>query len=89
MYLICLEDHPEGVYSVINEEGENIIFFFEEEEDAERYLGLLEANNNNDLPDLQIIELDYEVGSKVCESKGYKYTVITPDDLVIPPYDSF
>jgi hypothetical protein len=89
MYLICLEDHPEGVYSIINEEGEHVIFFFEEEEDADRYLGLLIANNDDSLPDLQVIELDGDVAAKVCEAKGYKYTVITPDDLVIPPYDSF
>jgi hypothetical protein len=89
MYLICLQDHPDGVYSVVNEEGDNVIFFFEEEDDAESYLGLLEANNYNDLPDLQIIELDIEVASKVCETRGYKYTIITPDDVIIPPYDNF
>lgn len=89
MYLICLQDHPDGVYSVINEEGENVIFFFEEEDDAESYLGLLEANNYNDLPDLQIVELEYEMAAKVCEARGYKYTVITSDDVIIPPYDNF
>lgn len=87
MFLICLKDHPEGVYSVISEEGEHVIFFFEEEEDAERYLGMLEANDDSELPDLDIVEVDIDIASKVCEDKGYCYTVVTPDDVVVPPKD--
>ena len=87
MFLICLKDQPEGVYSVISEEGEHVIFFFEEEEDAERYLGMLEANDDNELPDLDIVEVDIDIASKVCEDKGYCYTVVTPDDVVVPPKD--
>jgi len=87
MFLICLKDQPEGVYSVISEDGEHVIFFFEEEEDAERYLILLEAADDEDLPDLDIIEVDIDIASKVCEDKGYSYTVVTPDDLVVPPKD--
>jgi len=87
MFLICLKDQPEGVYSVISEDGEHVIFFFEEEEDAERYLIQLEAAEDQDLPDLDIIEVDVDIASKVCEDKGYSYTVVTPDDLVVPPKD--
>lgn len=87
MFLICLKDHPEGVYSVISEEGEHVIFFFEEEEDAERYLGMLEANDENELPDLDIVEVDIDIAAKVCEDKGYCYTVVTSDDVVVPPKD--
>jgi len=87
MFLICLKDQPEGVYSVISEEGDHVIFFFEEEEDAERYLILLEAADDQDLPDLDIIEVDIDIASKVCEDKGYSYTVVTADDLVVPPKD--
>ena len=87
MFLICLKDQPEGVYSVISEDGEHVIFFFEEEEDAERYLIQLEAAEDQDLPDLDIIEVDVDIASKVCEDKGYSYTVVTTDDLVVPPKD--
>jgi hypothetical protein len=85
MFLICLKDQPEGVYSVMSEEGEHVIFFFEEEEDAERYLILLEAHDDNDLPELDIVEVDIDIATKVCEDKGYCYTVVTPDDVVVPP----
>jgi hypothetical protein len=85
MFLICLKDQPEGVYSVMSEEGDHVIFFFEEEEDAERYLILLEAHDDNDLPELDIVEVDIDIATKVCEDKGYSYTVVTPDDLVVPP----
>jgi hypothetical protein len=87
MYLICLKDHPDGVYSVLSEEGDHVIFFFEEEEDAERYLGLLEAHENNHLPELDIVQVDIDIASKVCEDRGYCYTVVTPDDVVVPPKD--
>jgi len=87
MFLICLKDHPEGVYSVISEEGEHVIFFFEEEEDAERYLGMLEANDDEELPDLDIAEVDIDIATKVCEDKGYCYTVVTSNDVVVPPED--
>lgn len=89
MFLLCLEDHPEGVYSVLSEDGEHVIFFFEEEEDADRYLGMLEANDE-DLPELMIVEVDVDLATKMCESKGYCYTIVTPDDVVIPPknYDT-
>jgi uncharacterized protein (DUF2344 family) len=85
MFLICLKDQPEGVYSVISDDGEHVIFFFEEEEDAERYLSMLEAHEDNDLPELSIVEVDLDMASKVCEDKGYCYTVITSDDVIVPP----
>jgi uncharacterized protein (DUF2344 family) len=87
MYLICLKDQPEGVYSVISEDGEHVIFFFEEEEDAERYLTMLEAHDDDDLPELDIIEVDLDMAAKVCEDKGYYYSVVTPDDVIVPPKD--
>jgi hypothetical protein len=88
MFLICLKDQPEGVYSIVSEDGENIIFFFEEEEDAKCYLNLLEANDiDEDLPDLDIFETDLDMAAKVCEDKGYCYTVVTPNDVVVPPID--
>ena len=71
----------------MSEDGENVIFFFEEEEDAERYLGLLEAHESNHLPKLDIVKVDLDMASKVCEDRGYCYTVVTPDDVVVPPKD--
>ena len=34
---------------------------------------------------MHVIEIEDEVILKTCEFHGYQYTVITPDDIVIPP----
>lgn len=83
MYIIALSEKEEGVYSVINEFGDHVIYMFEEEDDAERYLGLLEASE--EVPELCVIQSDDDMMIKICENKGYKYTIIKPDDIVVPP----
>lgn len=88
MFLITLKDQPDGVYSLISEEGEHVIFFFEEEDDADRYLMQLEQHDDHqDLPEMTVVEVDIDIASKVCEDKGYHYTVVTPDDVIVPPND--
>ena len=88
MFLITLKDQPDGVYSLISEEGEHVIFFFEEEDDADRYLMQLEQHDDHeDLPEMTVVEVDIDIASKVCEDKGYHYTVVTPDDVIVPPDD--
>lgn len=88
MFLITLKDQPDGVYSLISEEGEHVIFFFEEEDDADRYLMQLEQHEDHeDLPEMTVVEVDIDIASKVCEDKGYHYTVVTPDDVIVPPDD--
>ena len=87
MFLITLKDQPDGVYSVISEDGEHVIFFFEEEDDADRYLMQLEQHEDNDMPEMTVVEVDIDIASKVCEDKGYHYTVVTPDDVIVPPQD--
>ena len=88
MFLITLKDQPDGVYSLISEEGEHVIFFFEEEDDADRYLMQLEQHDDHqDLPEMTVVEVDIDIASKVCEDKGYHYTVVPPDDVIVPPDD--
>jgi len=92
MFLITLQEHDEGVYSVIDMEGDHVVYFFEEEDDAERYLGLLEANNDDgNLPPLKTQKVDPKISIGMCEIKNMKYMIVGPDDIVIPPvnYDSF
>lgn len=92
MFLITLKEHPDGVYSVIDGEGDHVVYFFEDEDDAERYLGLLEANDaDGDLPPLTTHEVDAKAGIGMCELKGMKYIVVQPEDIIIPPpdYDNF
>ena len=55
---------------------------FSEEDDAERYAGLLEAD---DYPELEVIEVEENATIKTCEANNYTYTIIDSDDLLIPP----
>ena len=54
MYIVTLENHPDGVYSVFDEVEERVIPIFEEEDDADRYLMMLEEGE--DYPPMQIVE---------------------------------
>ena len=91
MFLITLAEHPDGVYSVLDEEGDHVVYFFREEDDAERYLGLLEANNaDENLPPLVTYEIDTKAGIGMCELRNMKYLIVEPDDIIVPPrsYDN-
>lgn len=83
MYVIALKDKvDQGLYAVENEMGTKVLYLFSEEDDAERFAGLLEADN---YPELEIIEVEERHTIKVCEENNYTYMVIDPDDLLIPP----
>ncbi len=46
MFILAIKgQEDEGAYSVLDEHGEQSVFFFEEEDDAERYAILLEAED--------------------------------------------
>ena len=72
----------EGAYSVTDSFGNQILYLFEEEDDATRYAIMLEQE---DYPEMHVIEVEDEVMIKTCEVHDYNYTVITADDIVVPP----
>ena len=72
----------DGAYSVTDDEGNQILYLFEEEDDAVRYALLLE---NSDYPEMHVLEVEDEVMVRTCEVHNYNYTVITSNDIVIPP----
>ena len=83
MFILTLEGkEDEGAYSVQNEDGEHILYLFEQEDDATRYAMMLE---DNDYPEMHVIEVEPDMMTGVCEEHGYGYTIITPNDIVIPP----
>ena len=87
MYLLTLKDkRDDGAYAVLNRYGEKVLFMFEEEDDATRYALMLEDNELYEKP-MQVIEIDEELALKTCMVYNYKYAVITPEDIVIPPKD--
>ncbi len=38
-------------------------------------------------PEMSIIEVDDRSAVNICEHNGYRYSIITKDDIVIPPED--
>ena len=84
MYILTIHGREtEGAYSVADpEDGEQILYLFEAEDDAMRFAMMLEEDGS---PTMHVIEIEDEVMLKTCEMHDYRYTVITPNDVVIPP----
>lgn len=83
MFILTIKGREEeGAYSVQDEEGDQILYLFQEEDDAVRFGLMLE---DKDYPTMNVIEVENDVIMKVCQSHGYQYTIITPDDIVVPP----
>ena len=85
MYLLTLNSRrDDGAYAVQDSDGDKVLFLFEEEDDAVRYAMMLEDNLEQE-KNMQVIEVEDDLAIKTCSMYNYKYAVITPDDLVIPP----
>jgi hypothetical protein len=83
MFIITLDGREEeGAYSVINEDGDHILYLFQEEDDATRYAMMLE---DSDYPEMHVLEVEDELMIKACEIHDYEYAIITANDIVIPP----
>ena len=83
MYLLTLNQRQDnGAYAVLNRYGEKVLCMFEEEEDAERYKLMLESDEDSEM---NVIEIDDALAIMTCKRYNYKYAVITPNDIVIPP----
>ena len=72
----------EGAYSVKDIGGNQILYLFEEEDDATRYAMMLEDEG---YPNMTILEVDEDLMIKTCHIHGHEYAVITKNDIVIPP----
>jgi hypothetical protein len=89
MFIITiLGEEDRGAYSSTDEYGDNVLYIFEEEDDATRFSMMLEQSGS---PKMNVIEVEEELLYNVCEMHGYNYMVVTKDDIVVPPnqYDSF
>ena len=83
MFVITLKDQPQGIFSVFDEKEDRIIPLFEQADDAMRYVMQLTEDEEN--PDLQIMNVEPEQIIHACRSQGQRYSIITADDLIIPP----
>jgi hypothetical protein len=85
MFILTLQSRQDGVYSVLNEDGDHIIPLFEEEDDAERYLYHL--GYDPDYPPMKVTHIEEDVIISACTERFQKYSIITSDDFIIPPQD--
>ena len=86
MYILTIKgQEQEGAYAVSDDDGERSLYLFEEEDDALRYGGLLEAE---DYPPMDGVEIPNELAIQTCMVYNYKYVIITEDDFVIPPREN-
>ena len=71
-----------GAYSVKDELGDKVVFMFEEEDDADRYAMMMNEDGDKDMV---VIEVQDSVAITACERGKVRYTIITKNDIVIPP----
>jgi hypothetical protein len=83
MFLISMKGSKEkGAFSVINEKGEKVIYLFQDEDDVSRFAMQLEESG---FPKTEIVEYEDKQLLITCELTNTKYTIIKPDDIVVPP----
>lgn len=86
MHILTIDGREDqGAYSVVDEDGNQVLYMFEEEDDAVRFAMMLEEM---DYPTMHVIEIEDDIILKTCEMNGYQYAIITSDDLVIPPEEN-
>ena len=83
MFILTLKDKKEqGAYAVQDGYGNHVLFLFDEEDDAEWYAMMLDDTEDSKM---NVIEIDDSLAILTCKKYNYKYAVITPNDIVIPP----
>jgi len=84
MYIVSVsKGEDSGAYAVHNRWGEKIIMFFENEDDAERYAMMIDDTEKYD--SAEVIGVDEDQAKQTCHDRNFKYVVITPNDIVVPP----
>ena len=82
MYVLTQEENnlDSGVYAGMDDDGDQIIQFFIDKDDAITYTTLLEATGQS----LFITQTDPETIDKLCSALGYAYNVIEPGEIIFP-----
>ena len=72
MFILSLAGHEgEGAYAVTNDDGQKALYLFQQEDDATRYAGLLEAEESTTLT---VVEIDDTLAVETC--KKHKYNTL-------------
>ena len=83
MYILTIKGkESKGAYSVVDQDNEQVLYMFENKDDATRYALQLEDRN---YPQMRVMEIEDDMMIRSCEMHGHKYAVITSDDIVFPP----
>ena len=83
MFLLTLKNRKDdGAYAVQNKKGQKVLFLFEDEDDADRYAMMLEEEEQ---ANMEVVEVVGALAIRTCKLYNYRYAVITPNDIVIPP----
>ena len=82
MALTVKDSKEDGAYAVQDRKGNKVLFLFEEEDDAERYA--MQLYDQEDA-EMEVIEVDGALAIRTCKMYNYRYTVVKPSDIVIPP----
>ena len=81
--MFILTDTSSGGIYATDLNSVKVVHIFEQRDDAERYVNQLQAIDYED--ELEIMEVERDVVAVNCDKYGYKYSVVSKDDLVIPP----
>ena len=85
MFMLTLKDQKDdGAYALHDRYGEKVLLMFEEEDDAVRYALLLKDSEDYG-KEMEVVEIDEDLAIQACKLHNYKYSVITENDIVIPP----
>ena len=74
------DDLESGVYAGMDEDGDHIVQFFVDKDDAITYSTLLEATGQS----LFITETDGENIDRMCSTLGFAYNIIEPGEIIFP-----
>ena len=82
MYLLTRkqDDIESGTYATVDTEGQTIVQFFVDKDDALTYNELLTAVGY----DLHVTKTPDDRVDQLCDLLGYAYTVAEPGDVVVP-----
>ena len=76
MFILTMDGKEKaGAYAVEDKRGGGqILYIFEEEDDADRYAMMLEDVG---YPEMHVLEVETDMMLSVCEQHGYVYVVIS------------
>jgi hypothetical protein len=88
MYLLTIANSSDdGAYALKDKYGEKVLLMFQEEDDATRY-ALMLGDSEEYSKEMSVVEVEDDLAIKTCKMHNYKYTVVTPNDIVVPPLSS-